>query len=79
MTPTAKDIIQAIAEHLALTPQDFDRHAFLREDLGLGPIELNELLDFLTKKFGVIFERDDVENLKKLEDIIVLVEDNLID
>ena len=77
--PTANDIMRVIAEHLALGPEDLDRQALLREDLGLGPIELNDLLLDLSGKFNITFEPSDVENLKKVEDLIVLVEDNLLE
>lgn len=71
-------IIKQITEHLGLAPEDLDRQALLREDLSLGPIELNDLLDSLSKDFNVTFEPDDVENLRRVEDLIVLIEDNLI-
>lgn len=77
--PTAQDIVAAIAEHLGLNPEDLDRQALLREDLNLGPIELNDLLSEISAKFSVTFQPEDVENLKKVEDIINLVEDNLLD
>ena len=79
MTPTSLDIIKAIAEHLALSPEDLDRDALLQEDLGLGPIELNDLLTTLSQKFNITFEAAEVENLHKIEDLISLVEDNLLD
>lgn len=77
--PTSVDIIQAIAEHLGLNPEDLDRHALLREELGLGPIELNDLLSDLSQKFNVSFEPDQVEHLNKVEDLVSLIEDNLLD
>lgn len=79
MSTTEAQIIQAIAEQLGLSPEDVDRDALLREELNLGPIELNDLLSNLSQKFKVSFETDDIENLKKVEDIIVMIEDNLLD
>lgn len=76
---TDKQILQIIADHLALVPEDLDRQATLREELGLGPIELNDLLSDLSQKFNITFDPQDVENLKKVDDIIVLIEDNLLD
>ncbi len=73
------EIIQEIAEHLGLSPEDLDRHALLREELSLGPIELNDLLEHLSRKFNVTFDLDEIEDLKKIEDLIVLIEDNLLD
>ncbi len=77
--PTTNDIVQAIAEHLSLSPEDLDRHADLKDELGLGPIELNDLLSYLSQKFNVSFESEDVEGLKKIDDLVSLVEDNLLD
>ena len=77
--PTSGEIIQVIAEHLGLAPEDLDRGALLREELNLGPIELNDLLHHLSEHFGISFDPEDIEGLKKVEDLVVLVEDNLID
>ncbi len=71
-------IIATIAEYLGLTPQDVDRHASLREELNLGSIELNDLLNHLSQEFDVSFEPEDVAELTTVDDLIVLVEDNLI-
>lgn len=73
------EIIQAIAEHLGLAPEDLDRQSLLREDLNLGPVELNDLLHDLSRQFDVIFSPEDTLNLKTVEDLIVLVEDNLLE
>lgn len=77
--PTANEIIQVIAEHLGLSPEDLDHQALLRDELNLGPIELNDLLSQLSQHFSISFEPEEIEGLKKVEDLIVLVEDNLID
>lgn len=76
---TEAKIIQAIAEHLGLSIEDLDRHALLREELNLGPIELNDLLSDLSQKFDVTLNPEEVEDLKRIDDIIVLIEDNLLD
>ncbi len=73
------EIIKAIAEHLGLSPEDLDRHALLREELNLGPIELNDLLADLSQKFDVIFDSVEIEDLKDVNDLIVLIEDNLLE
>lgn len=72
------DIIKAIAEHLTLNPEDLDKHALLREDLNLGPIEFNDLLSYLSEKFDVALAPEEVEKLETVDDLIVLIEDNLI-
>lgn len=77
--PNANDIIKAIAEHLGLNPEDVDRNALLQEELGISPIELNDLLANLSQKFQVTFDSSEVEHLSKVEDLITLVEDHLLD
>lgn len=77
--PTSADIIKVIAEHLGLNPEDLDRHALLKDELGLGPIELNDLLSTLSQKFDITFEAAEVASLQKIEDLVSLVEDNLLD
>ena len=74
-----KDIIKAIAEHLGLSPEDVDRNASLQEELGLSPIELNDLLAYLSLQFDVTFKQEELEHLTKVEDLISLVEDNQLD
>lgn len=72
-------ILKAIAEYLGITPEDLDRQASLRDDLNLSPIELNDLLVDLSNRFKISFESDEVEQLQRVEDLVSLVEDNLID
>lgn len=79
MTDTDIKVVQIIAEYLGLSPEDVDRHALLGEELNLGPIELHDLLTELSQKFNVTFDDVDIEDLKKVDDLIVLVEDNLLD
>ena len=73
------EILQAIAEHLGLNAEDIDRHALLREELNLGPIELNDLLSDISSKFNITFDPSDIENLHKVDDLVNLVEDSLLD
>lgn len=72
-------ILQAIADYLGLSLEDLDRHASLRDELNLGPIELNDLLTHLSEKFDISFDETEIEDLKKIDDLIVLVEDNLLE
>lgn len=78
MTPTTVEIIKAIAEHLGLNPEDLELGASLKDELNLGPIELNDLISFLSQKFNVTFEPEDIGNAPKIEDLVNLVEDNLL-
>jgi acyl carrier protein len=70
-----KEIIDEIAKYLGVTPQDIDPHASLSEDLGLGPIELSDLLSALSEKFSITFDPEEVEDLNSVSDVIMLVED----
>jgi acyl carrier protein len=72
-------VVDTIAEHLGLAPQDLDKEALLREDLGLGPVELSDLLNELSQKFDITFNPEDLTSLQTVEDLIVLVEDNSIE
>ena len=76
---TEIEIIKAIAEHLGLAPEELDRNASLRDDLTLGPLELNDLLDDLKSHFKVSFEAEEISSVQTVNDLIVLIEDNLID
>ena len=78
-TQTSIEVVKIIAGHLGLNAEDIDRNSTLREELGLSPIELNDLLADLSSKFEVVFNPQDVENLQKVEDLISIVEDNLLD
>ena len=79
MTTTEAEIIKVIADQLGLSPEDVDTGALLREELNLGPIELNDLLSNLSQKFNITFDADDVEHLNRVRDLIILIEDNLLD
>ncbi len=68
-------VIEEIAKHLGVTTQDIDGGASLSEDLGLGPVELADLLSALSAKFNVNFDPTEVEGLKTVNDIVVMVED----
>ena len=70
-----KEIIDEIAKYLGVTPADIDPHASLSDDLGLGPIELSDLLSALSEKFSITFDPAEVEDLNTVNDIIVMVED----
>lgn len=72
------EIISAIAENLGLSPGDIDRHALLQEDLNLGPVELSDLLSDLSLRFKVHFNPEEIDGVRSVEDLIVLVEDSLL-
>ncbi len=69
------EIIEAIAKHLGVTPADIELDASLFEDLGLSPIEVADLLSVLSNRFGITFDPAETENLRTVNDLVVLVED----
>ncbi len=75
---TQKEIIAAIAEHLGLAPGDIDRQASFEDDLNLSQIEISDLISFLNQKFDVFLPNEDLTDIKTIEDLVVLIEDNLI-
>ncbi len=70
-----REIVEEIAKHLVVTPQDIDLNATLSEDMGLGPIEIADLLSALSARFQVTFDPSEVEDLRTVHDLVVMVED----
>jgi len=69
------DVIAEIAKHLGVTPQDIDISAGLSDDLGLGPVEMADLIAAISLKFGVRFSGSDIPSIKTVHDLVVTVED----
>lgn len=70
-----KDIIEEIAKHLGITPQDIDLNASLTEDLTLSPVELADLLSALSQRFQISFNPADIEHLRSVNDVVEMIED----
>ncbi len=68
-------IIEEMAKHLGVSPQDIDLSSSLQEDLGLGVVELSDLLSFLASKFEVEFDPEDIEHLRTVNDLVEAIED----
>jgi acyl carrier protein len=69
------EVIGEIAKHLGVTPQDIDVHAGMSDDLGLGPVEMADLLAAISQKFKVSFNSADLASIKTVHDLVVAVED----
>lgn len=69
------EVIAEIAKHLGVTPQDIDISAGLSDDLGLGPVEMADLISAISLKFDVAFNSSDLHNIKTVDDLVVAVED----
>lgn len=72
---TQTEVIAEIAKHLGVTPQDIDISAGLSDDLGLGPVEMADLISAISQKFDVIFSSPDLQSIKTVNDLVVAVED----
>lgn len=70
-----KQVIAEFAKHLGVTPQDIDLNASLTEDLGIGPVELADLITYMSEKFQVTFHGSDIEGLRTVNDLVVAIED----
>ena len=70
-----KQVIAEIAKHLGVTPQDIDLNASLAEDLGIGPVEMADLVNYMSGTFGVTFHPSDIQDLHTVNDLVVAIED----
>lgn len=70
-----KEVIGEIAKHLGVTPQDIDINAGLSDDLGLGPVEMADLIGAISQRFDVNFNPSDLVSIKSVHDLVVAVED----
>lgn len=69
------EVIAEIAKHLGVTPQDININASLSDDLGLGPVEMADLIGAISQKFSVNFNPSDLASIKSVHDFVVAVED----
>ncbi|MFH0937162.1 MAG: acyl carrier protein [Candidatus Daviesbacteria bacterium] len=74
-----KKIIEAIAENLALQVADIDLEANLKDDLGLNPVEISDLLDDLSQKFNILFDPAETIQVQTARDLVDMVEDKLLE
>lgn len=76
---TQQEILEAIADILALPPADIDPRAHIQDDMGLSPVEKADLLHELADKFQIIFVPGESESIETIGDVIDLVEDKLLE
>ncbi len=74
-----KQIIEAIAEALTLPVADIDPEAHLQDDMGLNPVEMADLFEHLSQKFNIIFEQQELGQVKTVGDLIELIEDKSLE
>jgi acyl carrier protein len=73
--PLQQQVVEEMAKHLGVSPQDIDLSSSLSEDLGMGPVELSDLLSYLAERFDIKFDTEDVEHLRTTNDIVETIED----
>lgn len=73
------EIIEEIAKHLGVTVADIDPQASFKDDLGLGPIEIADLLNYLSNLYEINFSPEETEDMTTVNDLVVLVEDLLLE
>lgn len=74
-----QQIIEAIADNLALPAADIDLEASLKDDMGLNPVEIADLLAHLSRNFHIVFDSSEISEVKTIGDLSELVEDKLLD
>lgn len=74
-----KEIIEAIAEILTLPPADLDMEASFSDDLGLNPVEIADLFHNLAARFQITFDPAEIETIKTISDLVLLIEDKLLE
>lgn len=74
-----QEIAEAIAESLTLPVADIDPQSHLKDDLGLNLVEISDLLGNLSRKFHIIFDSSDTEQIKTVNDLIEVIEDKLLE
>ena len=74
-----QQIIESIADNLALPTSDIDMDSHLQDDLGLNPVEVADLLGNLSRKFGIVFDPLEIESIKTVGNLVELIEDKLLE
>lgn len=74
-----KQILETVAEHLALPPADLDTSASLQDDLGMNPVEIADLLQFLAEKYAIIYLPEETSQIRTIGDLVELTEDKLLE
>lgn len=74
-----QQILATIAEALTLPVADIDKHSSLQDDLGLNPVEIADLIDNVSKKYNIVFDPLEVEQVRTVSDLVELIEDKLLE
>lgn len=74
-----QQILEAIAESLALPAADIDMESHFQEDLGLNPVEIADLFNSMAKKFSIFFDPAEMVQIKTVGSLVELIEDKLLE
>ena len=74
-----QQIIESIADSLTLPVADIDPESSLKEDLGLNPVEVADLIEGLSQKFNIIFDSAEIEQIRTIGDLVEIVEDKMLE
>jgi len=74
-----QEIIEAIADILALPSADIDPRAHIQGDMGLSLVEKADLLHNLAEKFKIVFDPRETGSTETIGDIVDLIEDKLLE
>lgn len=74
-----QQILEAIADSLALPPADIDMESHFQDDLGLNPVEIADLFNSLAKKFSIFFDPSEMTQIKTVGSLVELIEDKLLE
>lgn len=74
-----QEIIEAIADTLALPVADIDPESHLQEDLGLNPVEIADLFSNLAQRFHIFFDPSEIIQTKTVGSLVELIEDKLLE
>jgi acyl carrier protein len=72
-------ILETIAECLTLPVADLDAQAHIKDDLGLNPVEIADLISCLSEKFNIVFDKGEVSEIETITDLTNLVEDKMLE
>ena len=74
----AEQIIDKIADHNGIKPENVSRDSMLQEDLGMDSLDVIDMTYELEKRFNVSFEDEKVERFGTVGDVISFIEERVV-
>lgn len=63
-----------LAEQFCVDPETVTLDSELVKDLGADSLDLVQLLITMEKEFGVVFDDEEIQNIKTVEDVVKFIE-----